>query len=111
MGCRLAVIVGNQYDKNEMIDLRLLHKDLIENVLNHSESENVGIVHSELREKVESFDLDRLTQLGYKFNTGIQMKENTSMENDGFVIRCGFSTLYWNLIQSLSCIKTYSSKA
>ena len=52
MGCRLAVIVGNQYDKNEMIDLRLLHKDLIEDVLNHSESDNVGMIHDNLREKV-----------------------------------------------------------
>lgn len=109
MGGRVAIVVGNQFEKSEMIDLRLLHKQLIEDVVKKQESQTVGRIHDALRQKVESFDIDRLEQLGYQIRQDTQEKQS-SMENDGFSIRCGFSTLYWNLIQTLSCIKTYSSK-
>lgn len=106
MGVRVAIIVGNQFDKNEMIDVRLLHKDLIKDVIQNKESDAVGSIHPALREKIQRFDIGRLQQLGYHFGE----EQNDSMESDGFTVRCGFSTLYWNLIQTLSCIKTYSSK-
>ena len=107
MGARLAIIVGNQFEKNEMIDLKLLHNHLITSVIENRVSEDVGDIHPVLREKVETFDFDRLEQLGYQIRKGIQMKDDVE---DGFTIHCGFSTLYWNIIQTLSCIKTYSSK-
>ena len=76
MGSRVAVIVGNQFDKSERIDLRLLHKELIGDVWRKEESEGVGKIHSVLREKVRQFDMERLQQLGYD----ITRQEGRSME-------------------------------
>ncbi|KNB42677.1 prolyl-tRNA synthetase [Blastocystis sp. subtype 4] len=106
-GVRVAVIVGKDSEANGDMDIRLLHKPLIQDVLFKRTSDTVGDIHPVLRRKVESFDFQRLEQLGYKLKN-----ENGSqgMKDDGFMIRSSFGNVYWNLIQTLSCIKTYSSK-
>ena len=103
----MAVIVGKDSEANGGMDIRLLHKPLIQDVLFKRTSDTVGDIHPVLRRKVESFDFQRLEQLGYKLKN-----ENGSqgMKDDGFMIRSSFGNVYWNLIQTLSCIKTYSSK-
>lgn len=108
-GARLAIIIGKQYEENSTIDLRLLHKSLIQDVLLHREtpSADVGEIHSALREKVEGFDVQRLEQLGFDL---LRVGDNGKNGEDGFTIHSGFSNLYWNLIQTLSCVKVYSSK-
>ena len=108
MGARAAIIVGKQFEKNQSIDIRLLHKPLISSVLRNEESEEVGPIHEALRKKILGFDGSRLEQLGYDLKG--ERAEKQSMETDGFSIRCGFSNVYWNLVQTLSCVKTYSSK-
>ena len=94
---------------NNTIDIRLLHKSLIQDVLSHREtpSADVGEIHPALKEKVEGFDIQRLEQLGFDLLRG---EENGRNGEDGFTIHSGFSNLYWNLIQALSCVKVYSSK-
>lgn len=41
MGARAAIIVGRQFEQNQSIDIRLLHKPLISSVLRNEESEEV----------------------------------------------------------------------
>ena len=108
MGARAAIIVGRQFEQNQSIDIRLLHKPLISSVLRNEESEEVGAIHEALRKKILGFDVNRLQQLGYDLK-GESVKKQ-SMETDGYSIRCGFSNVYWNLVQTLSCVKTYSSR-
>ena len=108
MGARAAIIVGRQFEQNQSIDIRLLHKPLISSVLRNEESEEVGAIHEALRKKILGFDVNRLQQLGYDLKE--ESAEKQSMETDGYSIRCGFSNVYWNLVQTLSCVKTYSSR-
>lgn len=108
MGARAAIIVGRQFEQNQSIDIRLLHKPLISSVLRNEESEEVGAIHEALRKKILGFDVNRLQQLGYDLKG--ESAEKQSMETDGYSIRCGFSNVYWNLVQTLSCVKTYSSR-
>lgn len=109
MGARAAIIVGKQFEQNQTVDIRLLHKPLIRSVLCGGENTEVGAIHETLRKKVLGFDEDRLEQLGYDLR-GKHLRGKESMENDGFTIHSGFSNVYWNLIQTLSCVKAYSSK-
>lgn len=108
IGARAAIIVGRQFEQNQSIDIRLLHKPLISSVLRNEESEEVGAIHEALRKKILGFDVNRLQQLGYDLKG--ESAEKQSMETDGYSIRCGFSNVYWNLVQTLSCVKTYSSR-
>lgn len=108
MGARAAIIVGRQFEQNQSIDIRLLHKPLISSVLRNEKSEEVGTIHEALRKKILGFDVNRLQQLGYDLKG--ESAEKQSMETDGYSIRCGFSNVYWNLVQTLSCVKTYSSR-
>lgn len=108
MGARAAIIVGRQFEQNQSIDIRLLHKPLISSVLRNEKSEEVGTIHEALRKKILGFDVNRLQQLGYDLKG--ESAEKQSMETDGYCIRCGFSNVYWNLVQTLSCVKTYSSR-
>ena len=110
MGARAAIIVGKQFEQTQTVDIRLLHKPLIRSVLRGEESAEVGAIHEALRKKVLGFDVNRLGQLGYDLRGERLQGGKESMENDGFTIRSGFSNAYWNLVQTLSCVKAYSSK-
>lgn len=110
MGARAAIIVGKQFEQTQAVDIRLLHKPLIRSVLRGEDSAEVGAIHEALRKKVLDFDVNRLEQLGYDLRGERLQGGKESMENDGFTIRSGFSNAYWNLIQTLSCVKAYSSK-
>ena len=104
MGARVAVIIGKEYVEKGNLELRLLHKHLIRSVLNDEASDAVGDIHDVLREKVRGFDIDHLEQLGFRLRSTEELTKT-----DGYSIYSGFSNLYWNLIQTLSCVKTYSA--
>ena len=82
MGARAAIIVGRQFEQNQSIDIRLLHKPLISSVLRNEESEEVGAIHEALRKKILGFDVNRLQQLGYDLKGESVGKQ--SMETDGY---------------------------
>ena len=57
-----------------------------------------------LRKKILGFDRSRLEQLGFDL-----VKEGGDMKSDGYTISSGFGELYWNLVQTLSCVKSYQN--
>lgn len=106
MGARAAVIVGRGFEERKQIDLRLLHGSLIRSVLNDTSNEEIGEIHSALREKVKTFDSDGLEQMGFD----LRNKQAARDPHEGFTVQTDFATLYIHLIRLLSYVKTYSSK-
>ena len=113
MGARVAIIAGKEFASGGNLDVRLLHRNVIRNVWRNEETGKHGgngetgkgeEISDVLRKKILGFDRNRLEQLGFDL-----VKEGGDMKSDGYTISSGFGELYWNLVQTLSCVKSYQN--
>lgn len=113
MGARVAIIAGKEFAMGGNLDVRLLHRNVIRDVWRNEETRKHGgnvetrkreEISDVLREKILGFDRSRLEELGFDL-----VKEGGDMKSDGYTISSGFGELYWNLVQTLSCVKSYKN--
>ena len=113
MGARVAIIAGKEFASGGNLDVRLLHRNVIRNVWRNEETGKQGRngetgkgeeICDVLRKKILGFDRNRLEQLGFDL-----VKEGGDMKSDGYTISSGFGELYWNLVPTLSCVKSYQN--
>ena len=113
MGARVAVIAGKEFAMGGNLEVRLLHRNVIRDVWRNEEMGKRGgnvetkkkeEISDMLREKILGFDRSRLEELGFDL-----VKEGGDMKSDGYTISSGFGELYWNLVQTLSCVKSYQN--